>query len=88
LVLLPPAITRLLFLTPWFHDFPSSLNMSFVIVEAVILLLLLDDKRTGKIYLPYVLGLFLFGILHLSMNFVDQWNWWREIMDKYGAFPI
>ena len=88
LVLMPPALLRLLLLTPWFTDFPSGLNMSFIIVEIVLLLLILDDKRSGKIHLPYILGMFLFGLLHLSMNFAAQWNWWKEIMDQYGAFPI
>ncbi|MBL0232114.1 MAG: hypothetical protein IPQ08_00450 [Chitinophagaceae bacterium] len=88
LVLMPPALTRLLFLTPWFHDFPSSLNMSFAIVELVLLLLILDDKRSGKIHLPYVLGIFLFALLHITMNFAAHWDWWRNIMDQYGAFPI
>jgi hypothetical protein len=88
LVLMPPALTRLLLLTPWFNDFPSALNMSFALVEMVLLLLILDDKRSGKIHLPYMLGLLLFGLLHLTMNFAAHWDWWRNIMDQYGAFPI
>ncbi len=88
LVLLPPALTRLLLLTPWFTTFPPALNMSYALVEVVLLILILDDKRSGKIHLPYVLGILLFGLLHLTMNFAAQWDWWKNIMDQYGAFPI
>lgn len=80
-----PAITRLLFLFPVIDSFNKSLNLSYVIIEIVILRLLLDDKRSGKIRLPYVLALVLFSVEHLLMNFAAQWEWWRSLMDAYAG---
>lgn len=88
LVVIPPAITRLLFLLPWFHSFNQTLNGSFICVEVVLALLIADDRRLGRIRTPYVLALALFAILHLSMNYAGGWNWWHQLMDRYAALPF
>jgi hypothetical protein len=86
LSVLPPAITRVLFLIPWFDSFNKTLNGSYIAVELVFLLLLADDKRQGKIRKPYVVGLLLTIVLHILMNYAGGWLWWQHAMDKYGAF--
>lgn len=78
-----PAITRALFLIPWIDHFDKALNTSYILIEGVLVILLLDDRRTGKIHWPYILALILFSIQHVIMNFVAQWGWWRSLM---GAF--
>ena len=88
LVVLPPAITRLLFLVPGFDTFNKTLNGSFVCVELVLLLLLLDDRRSGRIRKPYLVALALFALLHLTMNFAGDWTWWKQAMDRYAALPF
>ena len=85
LIILPPAVTRLLFFLPWFDSFAKTLNGSFVVTELVLLLLLADDRRTGRIRAPYVVALGLFGLLHFTMNLCPGWPWWQEAMDKFGA---
>lgn len=80
-----PALTRMLFLIPFIDNFDKSLNISYFIIEVVLLLLLLDDKRTGKIRLPYKLALALFAVQHLLMNFAAQWEWWRNLMDAFAG---
>ncbi len=85
LIIIPPAITRLLFFIPWFDNFTKTLNGSFVAVELVLLLLLLDDKRTGPIRKPYQLALLLFILLHLTMNFAGGWAWWRTVLNNQFA---
>lgn len=88
LVLLPPAITRMLFLLPWFNSFDKTLNGSFIAVELVLLLLLFDDKRGGKIRNPYKIALLLFILLHVSMNFAGNWLWWKSTMDNFTALKF
>ncbi len=88
LVILPPAITRLLFFFPWFDSFAKTLNGSFVAIELVLLLLLLDDKRSGGIRKPYLIALLLFGFLHVTMNFAGGWSWWQELMDQFSNLPL
>ena len=76
LVLLPPAITRLLFFIPWFDSFTKTLNFSYVPIYIVLLLLLRNDHHTGGIRPPYLLAFVLFVFMQVSMNFAGSWHWW------------
>jgi len=80
-----PALTRLLFFIPYVDSFGKSLNISYILVEIVLILLILDDKRRGRIRLPYILALGLMAVQHLMMNFAGNWAWWQWLMDLYGA---
>ncbi len=83
-----PALTRMLFLIPSIDNFDKSLNISYIIIEIVLLLLLLDDKRSGKVRSPYILALVLFLAQHLLMNFAAQWEWWRHLMDSFASLQF
>lgn len=80
-----PALTRLLFWVPFIDNFDKSLNISFILIELVLVLLLLDDKRTGKFSFPYKLALILFLIQHLLMNYASGWHWWHALMDAFAG---
>lgn len=84
LTILPPAITRLLFLIPWFDSFAKTLNGSFAITEIILLLLIADDKRMGQFRKPYFVALAIFAVLHLTMNYAGNWAWWHSTMDWYA----
>jgi len=81
-----PALTRFLFLIPGIDSFNKSLNMSYVLIELVLLLLLSDDKRSGKIRSPYIIAIGLFITQHVLMNFAKEWAWWRIAMDSFSSF--
>ncbi|MEQ9414580.1 MAG: hypothetical protein RIF39_12155 [Cyclobacteriaceae bacterium] len=83
--ILIPAITRFLFYFPFIDSFNKSLNVSYLIVEVILLMLLFDDKRSGKTRPPYVLAMVLFGIQHLLMNFAKGWEWWRLWMNVFSG---
>lgn len=83
-----PALTRMLFMIPFIDDFTKSLNVSYVIMELVLVILLIDDKRTGKIHFPYMLALVVFLIDHLLMNIAYQWAWWRSMMDSFAGLSF
>jgi hypothetical protein len=83
--ILIPAFTRFLFLFPFITNFNRSLNASYIIVEVILLTLLFDDKRSGKIRSPYIIAMSLFGIQHLLMNFAKDWVWWHQIMDAFSG---
>ncbi|GAB3796309.1 hypothetical protein GCM10028819_13670 [Spirosoma humi] len=85
LIILPPAITRLLFFIPWFDSFAKTLNGSFVAIEVVLLFLLVDDRRIGRLQPAYPLALGLFLLLHLTMNLAGQWLWWHTLMDHFAS---
>jgi hypothetical protein len=85
LTILPPAITRLLFFVPWFTNFNRTLNGSFFITELILLILIWDDKRSGKFRAPYFVALAIFAVLHITMDLVGGWPWWKEAMDWYAG---
>lgn len=77
-----PALTRFFFIfLPFIDSFNKSLNLSYVVVEIILLLLIRDDKRKGAIQRPYVVAMVLFVLQHLLMNFASGWTWWRSLMD-------
>jgi hypothetical protein len=80
-----PALARLLRIVPGITIFSQTLHISYILVEVTILLLILDDKRKGKICLPYVLALVFMIIQHLTMHFAAEWEWWRSQMDLYAG---
>jgi len=84
LILLPPAITRALFFIPWFNSFVKTVNGSLVIIELVLLLLILDDKRTGKFRAPYLVAAALLILLHLTINYAGDWTCWHKLMDGFA----
>lgn len=83
-----PALTRLLFHIPWVDTFSKSLHVSYILVEIVIILLVLDDRKKGKIRLPYILALGLMVIQHVMMHFAANWEWWRGLMDLFGSISF
>lgn len=83
-----PALTRLLFRIPFVDNFNTALNISYILIEIVLILLLLDDKRTGKLRLPYVLAFILFALQHFIMNFISQSEWWTKLMDNFADLKI
>ena len=85
LVLLPPAIVRALFFIPWFDNFPKTLNASYLLIELVLAVLLLDDRRYGPMRKPYFVALLLFLFLHVTMNLAPQAAWWHTVMDRFAA---
>jgi hypothetical protein len=85
LVLLPPALTRALFFIPSIRSFASALNVSFIIIELVLVSLMLDDRRYGGVKRPYIVAFFVFLAIHLSGDIAGQWSWWHEAMDRYAT---
>ncbi len=85
---LNPAITRLLFIFPFVDNFGKSLNLAYFLIELVVLLLLIDDKRSGTIQKPYKLAMLFFVIQHILMNFSIHWQWWHDAMDRFAHVVI
>lgn len=83
-IFLLPGLARLLFLVPFVTSFNVSLNISYLLAELALLLLLFDDKRSGRIRIPYVLAMIFFLVQHILFFYVGEWQVWREWMDGYG----
>jgi hypothetical protein len=79
LLLMPPALTRALFFFPSMHSFQINVNTAEAIVDVVLLLLIINDKRRGKIWVPYPLALGVFTVMALTSNYVKSWAWWHVV---------
>jgi hypothetical protein len=79
-----PGLGRALFFIPGVNSFNKAVNISFVLTELVLLLLMLDDKRSGKIRLPYLLAFILFALQFVGYNVMGQFAWWVHLMDVYA----
>jgi len=85
IVVLHPAIGRLLFFFPWINSFDRMLPVSFLVIECILLLLIADDKRRGRFRSPYWVALTLILLLHISMHFAGEWPWWKSAMDQLAS---
>jgi hypothetical protein len=79
LLLMPPALTRALFFVPSMHSFQVNVNVAEALVDLVLLMLIVDDRRQGRVWVPYPLAFLLFAILTLASNFVRDWAWWQRL---------
>ncbi|TAF30660.1 MAG: hypothetical protein EAZ67_13915 [Cytophagales bacterium] len=89
-VMLPliAGLLRLGFRFSFINSFSKALNFSFILIEIILLLLVFDDKRLGKIRPPYIIALLLYFAVHLLMNYSYQWRWWCSLMDAYANFYL
>jgi hypothetical protein len=79
LLLIPPALTRALFMVPGMHSFQVNVNTAEALADLVLLLLMVDDKRRGKIWAPYPQALVAFTVAALASNYVKSWTWWHTL---------
>lgn len=84
LLLLPPALIRALLMVPFLHPFPVKLLTGFGIIDLIVVLLMLDDRRYGKIRAPYPIMLAMFLVMQGTMLLAPGWAWWRGLADWWG----
>jgi hypothetical protein len=80
LPLLPPALARVLgsYVLPDGSTFAMALHLSFIAAELVVLVLLLDDRRRGKVRAPYLILLVVLLVQHASYDLSLKVGPWRE----------
>ncbi len=76
-----PTLTRFFFIIPIVNSFSKSLNLSYLVVELVLVILIWDDKKRGSFQKPYVVAFLVFIVQHILMNFASDWVWWRNLLD-------
>jgi len=80
---LVPGMTRLFFNVPGVNSFAISLNITYIILEIVIILLMLDDRKKRRANWVYPALFVSFVVQHLLMNYASGWELWRNWMDAY-----
>jgi hypothetical protein len=67
-----------------FSDWTGFMTGALFLEELLFIILILDDKRRGKIYPPYIIALIVITFFHLLTYFIPQMNWWKQIIDLFG----
>lgn len=79
LLLVPPALARALFIVPGMHSFRTNGNTAYALMDLVLLLLMLDDKRRGRLWPPYPLAFIAFTAMAWAGNYAREWSWWHGV---------
>ena len=87
LLLMPPAVTRALFMVPGMHSFQRNVNISLVLVDVVLVCLMADDARRGRVRAAYPVALLSFSAASLASNFVGHWAWWHSLSSLIAGRP-
>ncbi len=86
ILVLPPALVRLLSIVPGIDSFEAALHGSYFICEAIVAMLLLDDYRKGRVRAPYVFLLSILVLQHLSFMVYPSPMWWTAVTSWIRGF--
>lgn len=59
------------------NNWNSAITVTYLLFELILLLLIFDDRRGGRIRSPYVICFGIFAVQHLLIYFAGEWEWWR-----------
>ncbi len=76
-----PALARGLFFYGIMDNFVSAIYVGNALTLIAISLLIYDDYKKGKIYLPYVAVYSMLALLGFSVEIVGSANWWQSLMN-------
>ena len=78
LLMMPPAIVRAMPILPVFRkSMPADVNMAMGLMSVILIALLIDDARRGKVRAPYIVALIANTAVGLGANFANSWGWWH-----------
>lgn len=85
LALLPPGLARVALLIPVLTNGTRWLDITFILLELTSIILIIDDKRKGKVYPPYVIAFLFFIFQHTGLHFVADWPLWQKLMNAFAG---
>ena len=79
-LVLPPAVARIMGMgIPGIHSFEAAVHAAYFFSELVVLLLLMDDWRMGRVRLPYPLLMLVLVIEQLGFVWIAQFQPWLDL---------
>jgi hypothetical protein len=84
-LLMPPGLTRFMKYVPGIDGLPMALQANFIVLDIVILLMLLDDKRRGGFSKPYLQLAAIMVLMHILMTYAGHWGWWQAWMNAFSG---
>ena len=81
LLLMPPAVTRALFIFPFLRfSFSFNVNLAMGLVDVVFLILIAGDARKGRVRAAYPIGIATTTASAVAANFAHGWGWWQALI--------
>jgi hypothetical protein len=80
LLMMPPAIVRAMPILPIFRkSFQADVNMAMGLMSLILIALLVDDVRRGKVRAPYIVALVANTAVTVAANYAKDWAWWHAL---------
>lgn len=79
LLMMPPALARATQLPGWHVTFHAHVNFAMGLMSFILLLLIADDARKGKVYPVYPIAFVLNTTCGIAANFANGWAWWHAV---------
>lgn len=80
LLMMPPAIVRAMPILPVFRkSFVADINLAMGLMSAILVALLIDDARRGKVRAPYMVALVANTAVAIGANYANDWAWWHAL---------
>jgi len=84
---LVPALTRLyLIVLAVASNFTDALTYSYLAVELVLLIIILKERNVKEIKMTYVPFFIFIVVQHILIYYVDDWNWWKTLMNNFANY--
>jgi hypothetical protein len=85
ILLVPPALSRLLGAFPFITSFDMAFHASFFAIEAITLGLLVDDARRDRVRAPYLVFLAVVVLQHLGYVVTPRVAAWQQFVGWYAG---
>ncbi|HMB61804.1 MAG TPA: hypothetical protein VKN36_01940 [Eudoraea sp.] len=83
---LSAGIVRIFYMV--LNNWNSAITGTYVLFELILLVLIFDDKKKGRIKSPYVIAFTIFLIQHVLIYYVGDWGWWRELTHQLAELNL
>ena len=83
---LNPALTRVFFILNIAHSFDQSLTITYIILEIVLLIIILRERKHKEVWFTYIPVFFFTLIQHILIYFANDWDWWVQVMNSIADY--
>ena len=84
---LVPALARLfMFILAIASSFTEGITYSFLSIEIVLLLIIWKERNAREMKYTYVPVLVFIVIQHVLLYYVNDWAWWKTLMDSFANY--
>jgi hypothetical protein len=83
---LSAGIVRLFYLL--LNNWNLAITCTYVLFELILLALIIDDNKRGRIRSPYVIAFTILLVQHVLIYFVADWEWWRELTHQLSELNL